>query len=228
MEEKQSRDEPWAEVAFRLAELAEDRIDYQTAQVYYDRAIQLAPDNGFYLNEAGSLANTLSKYDTAIEFFEKALALVLKTHGPDHSDVATSWSNLGIAWKYKGQYDKAIVYYEKALASHLKSFGLEHPKVATCWSNLGGVWANKDDYDKAIDYYQKALASDIKTFGPEYPTVAIRWNNMGGAWAHKGVHNKAMSYYEMALPVFEKASLDHMVRFVKGNIASLKKQSGEQ
>jgi tetratricopeptide (TPR) repeat protein len=122
------------------------------------RAAELAPDNSLYLNGAGRIASTLGRYDVAIEYYNKALAIDLETYGPDHPKVAALWNNLGIAWKAKGKYDKAIKYLDKALASDLKTYGLDHPKVAISWNNLGSAWKNKSDYRKAREYFSKALA----------------------------------------------------------------------
>jgi tetratricopeptide (TPR) repeat protein len=196
---KQSQDAPWAEVAFSLGKLAEDRIDYKTAQNYFEQAVQLAPANSLYLNEAGILAGTLGYFDKAIEYFEKALASDLKSLGPEHPNIARAWNNLGSVWQEKGEYDKAIDYYGKALESVLKSFGLEYPNVASCWNNLGLAWQNKKEYDKAIEYFEKALDSILKSLGSEHPKVATCWNNLGLAWQKKGEYDKAIDYYGKAL-----------------------------
>jgi len=199
MEEKQSRDEPWAEVAYSLGKLAQDRIDYQTAQNYYEQAAKLAPDNTLYLNDAGVIAFTLGDYQQSIGYFEKVLASELKAFGPEHPKVAKSWNNIGAAWRNLGEFDKAINYLEKALESDLKTFGLEHPDVAIRWNNLGAAWIKKENYEQAIYYLEKALASDLKTFGSERPDVTKDWNNLGVAWGGKGDFDKAITYFEKAL-----------------------------
>lgn len=199
MEEKQSRDEPWAEVAYVLGKLAQDRIDYQTAESYYHQAIQLAPGNALYLTGAGILADILAEYDQAIIYYEKSLASYLEVLGSEHPNVATIWINLGQTWEKKGEYDKAINYYEQALASYLKTLDPEHSFVAVAWNNLGSAWDDKGDYGKAIDYFEKALKSDLKTFGLEHPTVPVRWNNLGLVWRNKGEYDKAIGYYEKSL-----------------------------
>ncbi|MCH7501595.1 MAG: tetratricopeptide repeat protein [Nitrospinae bacterium] len=188
-----------AEASYQLGLLAKNRVDYKTAWQALSRAAQLAPDNSLYLNEAGLMADNLGHYDTAIQFYERALAIDLETHGPEHPNVATLWNNLGSAWHEKNDYDQSIVYLEKALASDLKTLGPDHPSVARDWNNLGLAWKEKGKYARAIEYYEKALASNLKTFGPEHPRVAIDWNNLGTAWLAKGESDKATGYFEKAL-----------------------------
>jgi tetratricopeptide (TPR) repeat protein len=114
-----------AEAAYQLGQLAENKIDYLKAVKYYERAAQLQPDNGEFLNQYGLILHTLGQYDQAIEYYEKALASDLETFGEAHPNVARLWNNLGLAWDSKGEYDQAIEYFEKALASFQKA-GLAH------------------------------------------------------------------------------------------------------
>ena len=188
-----------AKTRFAKAQVYALKLDYKNALQYFEKAVQLAPENPLYQNEAGVMANTLEKYDKAIEYYEKALASDLKTFGPDHANVATYWNNLGMAWNAKGQHDKAISYHEKGLASGLQTLGPEHPKVAIRWNNLGLAWKDKGKLDKAIEYYEKALESDLKTFGPDHPQVAVYWNNLGEVCREKGQYDVAIGYYEKAL-----------------------------
>lgn len=210
-----------AEASYILGRLAQDRVDYEVAWKALTRAADLAPDNSQYLNEAGMMAHTLARYDEAIGYYEKALDLDLKAHGPEHPNLAAYWNNLGDAWRNIGEYNKSIEFYERALASDLKTFGPEHPNVAIYWNNLGAVWQVKGEDDKAIEYIEKALASDLKNFGSDHPQVASIWNNLGGAWQNKGDTSKAREYFNMALEVFQKAGLEHRVRLVEGNIRTL-------
>jgi tetratricopeptide (TPR) repeat protein len=188
-----------AEVRFIKARVYELDLDYLNSRKYYEEAVRLAPDNTDYLNGIGDILNKVGEYDTAINYYKKALKGDLKKYGPNHPNVADRWNNLGAALYFKGQYDEAINYYEKALNSDLKTFGLGHPTVATRWNNLGSAWYAKGDSNQAISYYDKALSADLKTFGPSHPNVATRWNNLGAAWYLKKNYDKAIYYYKKAL-----------------------------
>ncbi len=188
-----------AKARFAKAQVYELKRDYRKARDYYEKAVQLAPENTLYLNEAGLIFDTLGEYDQAIEYYTKALERDLVTFGPKHPDVAIDWNNLGAAWKAKGDYDRAIEYYTKALESDLLTFGPKHPNVARLWNNLGLAWDHKGEYDQAIEYYTKALESDLLTFGPKHPNVARLWNNLGLAWNAKGETDRAIEYYTKAL-----------------------------
>jgi tetratricopeptide (TPR) repeat protein len=71
--------------------------------------------------------------------------------------VATSYNNLGLAYKDKGDPDRAIAYHNKALELRKALYGEKHPDVATSYNNLGMAYQNKGDLDRAISYLGDAL-----------------------------------------------------------------------
>ena len=109
-----SRLQQSAEASYQLGLLAKDRVDFAAAWKALARAAELAPDNPLYLREAGLMAHTVGRYDTAIEYFDKAVAIHLKAQGTNHPEVTKLWNHLGKTWREKGEYDKAIEYLEKA------------------------------------------------------------------------------------------------------------------
>ena len=185
--------------AYSLGHLAELQLDYRKAQRYFEQAAVLVPENSTYLNRAGLINDTLGAYDSAIRYYEQALASDLKTVGEDHPDVARDRNNLGLAYYAKGEFDRAIRYFEQALASDLKTYGEDHPDVAIDRNNLGSAYDSLGEYRKAIGYYEQALASDLKTYGEDHPDVARDRNNLGGAYKDLGEVDRAIRYYEQAL-----------------------------
>ncbi|HOY19462.1 MAG TPA: tetratricopeptide repeat protein [Haliscomenobacter sp.] len=157
------------------------------------------------MTNLGTARESKGEYNKAIEYFEKALQIFLKTFGENHPNVATNYNNLGAAWESKGEYSKAIEYYEKALQINVKASGENHPDLAINYNNLAGAWATKGEYDKAIEYFEKALQIFLKAFGENHPNVATNHNNLGAVWTLKGRYDKAIDYYDKALQTHVKA-----------------------
>jgi tetratricopeptide (TPR) repeat protein len=71
---------------------------------------------------------------------KKAWPLDKKFLGEEHPNIATSYSNLGLAYGDKGEYDKAISYYEKSLGHRPEVSGREeHLNIAliiVIWTSL--------------------------------------------------------------------------------------------
>ena len=149
----------------------------------------------------GDLYFKIAQYDKALELDEKCLTIRLKTLGPDHPDVAASYSTIGLVWDKMGEYDKALELHEKCLTIRLKTLGPEHPNVASSYSHMGNTWHRKGDDDKALEFHEKCLTIRWKTLGPEHPNVASSYNNMGISWKNKGEYDKALELYEKCLTI---------------------------
>ena len=153
------------------------------------------------LSQLGNCEKKFGNFDKALEYYEKCLAIELKTLGGEHPYVATSYFNIGSAWDNKGQYEKALEYYKKSLVIRLKTLGGEHPDVGSSYNNIGNVWINKGEYDKALEYHEKCLKIELKTLGGEHPSVAGSYNNIGLTWKNKGEYDKALEYYKKCLVI---------------------------
>ena len=181
----------------------EDAINYLNK---VDTKASIILEDADLLSQLGDCETKFGSYDKALEYFEKSLAIYLKTLGGEHPSVATSYNNIGSTWDDKDEYDKALEYYEKSLAIYLKTLGGEHPDVATSYNIIGLALDNKGESDKALEYYEKSLVIRLKTLGGEHPNVAVVYNNIGASWAlrNKGEYDKALEYYEKSLPIYLK------------------------
>ncbi|MDT5229896.1 MAG: hypothetical protein QOI39_396, partial [Mycobacterium sp.] len=110
---------------------------------------------------------------------ERLLELTEAAHGPDHPEVATVLTDLGIAWCELGQPAKACEPLERALRIHEREFGPNHPEVARMSSNLGNAWRELGQPAKARELYERALRIHEGEFGPNHPDVATVLSNLG-------------------------------------------------
>ncbi len=158
--------------------------DLQKAESLCGQIIRKQPKHIDALNLLGLVCYYLANYDSAIEYIRKALEL--------NSDNAEAYTNLGNAYKNKGQLDKAITSYEKAIK--LK------PHLAMAHNNLGSVFQEKGRLDEAVTCYQKALNLD--------PNLAMAYNNLGVLLKEKGRLDEAINYCQKAIelnPKFHEA-----------------------
>ena len=201
----QSGKQQAAEAAFQLGELANDRIDYATAYQHYLEAARLQPENAAYLDKAGLITLTMGRYEEALPFLMKALAIREKSLGPEDLDVATSLNNLGELYREQGQYGKAEPLYQRSLKIREKSLGPEDPAVATSLNNLALLYLTQGQYAKAEPLYQRSLEIWEKSLGPEDPAVATSLNNLAVLYRTQGQYAKAEPLYQRSLKIWEKS-----------------------
>ena len=70
------------------------------------------------------------KYMEALPMHHEVLQIRSKTFGPEHPDVASTYSNIGVVYRQQGQYPEALGMYQKCLEIEEKTYGREHPLVA--------------------------------------------------------------------------------------------------
>jgi len=112
-------------------------------------AINKDPNDFTSLTKLGDIYYDGQQYQTAIQYYERALAI-----HPDNPDVRT---DMGTAYWYTGNADKAIAEMETSL-----KYRAGHPQSLF---NLGWVrWQGKGDAKGAVDAWEKLLKAN-----PNYP-----------------------------------------------------------
>ena len=193
-----NEDETIAARIFKVIELYKKADQWAVATAYdKEKYSDLLYDYAQFLYKYGL-------YKDAEQVFLRQIAIAEELYGKEHENTATSYNNIGEAYRAQGDYDKALEYHQKALATREKVLGTEHPDTATSYNNIGLVYDEKGDYDKALKYYFKALAICEKVLGPEHPYTAASYNNIGSVYYDQGDYGKALEYYFKALAIKEK------------------------
>ncbi len=83
------------------------KVDYEKALDYFEKALDLCPNDISLLNNIGFTYGEMKKYDKAIETYEKSLKIK-----PSH---ANTWNGLALSYKKLGKYEDAIRACKKAI-----------------------------------------------------------------------------------------------------------------
>ena len=122
------------EMAKRYSTLDYDRIDESHRQVGEGH-----PDVANSYIGIGHKYYSLGDYTKALEYYQRALVILIKVFGPEHPDVAFVYNNIGQTYHSQGDYTKALEYYQKALDIQVKVFGEEHPNVIQVKENIESI-----------------------------------------------------------------------------------------
>jgi tetratricopeptide (TPR) repeat protein len=134
-------------------------------------------DNVSSLTGKGDALYYQEKYDQAIQYYDKALAI-------DPNDTY-ALSSKGYALDGLGKYEEAIEYYDKALAID--------PNDANALNGKGYALGNLGNYTEAVEYLDKALAID--------PNDANALNGKGLSLDGLGNYTESIQYYDKALAI---------------------------
>ena len=120
---------------------------------------------------------SISKYDDAIEDYDRAIAI-----DPDY---VVAYSNRSVAKSHKGDYDGAIADCSNAVAID--------PNYSAAYNNRGAAKLRKGDYDGAIADCSESISID--------PNRAATYNTRGAAKAHKGDYDGAIADYDRSIAI---------------------------
>ena len=84
------------------------------------------------------------KYNQAIEFYQKSLAIDMELYGREHPNIAISYNNIGEVYHNKREYNKAIDYYQQSLIISKKFLPSTHPSIQTVEENLAFAISSKE------------------------------------------------------------------------------------
>jgi tetratricopeptide (TPR) repeat protein len=130
--------------------------------------------------DKGYKASLAERYDEAIEYYKKAIAM-----NPDYAD---AHANLGVTYMNKGRLDEAIVALKKALALDAQKAGVQY--------NLGLLYDKKGKIDEAISAYEKSIAIN--------PGFARAYQNLGIAYFDKDLKSMAAECFYKAGVLFNE------------------------
>jgi tetratricopeptide (TPR) repeat protein len=218
----------------RLGKLLIRSGDPEKAEVLYqllmksaakDDSIQIA----FLNNQLGQVYSDMGKYSKALEYYEESLEIKKKSLPPNHSSLATSYSNIGGVHSNMGEYSKALKYYEKDLEITKQSLPPTHPDLATSYSNIGRTYSNMGEYSKALEYYKKDLEITKQSLPPTHPDLATTYSNIGRVYSNMGEYSKALKYYEKGLEIKKKSLPPNHYSLAKSysNIGQVYSKMGE-
>jgi tetratricopeptide (TPR) repeat protein len=105
----------------------------------------------------GEALEHFEKYEKALAYHRKALAIEEKILGTEHTDTAMSYNNLGVLLQDLGRHEEALKHYGKALAIFEKVLGTEHTDTATSYNSLGSLLEDLGRHEEALAHYRKAL-----------------------------------------------------------------------
>lgn len=155
------------------------------------------------LNDSGTAAARLGNFELALNLNKQALAIRIDLYGENHSDTATSLSNVAICCLNKGDRESALRFGEQALAIQRRLFGEEHPDTAHSLNNIAGYYNDKGDSESALKLGEQALAIRLRFFGEEHPDTANSLNSVASYCYRFGDIKRALTLREKAWGIYQ-------------------------
>ena len=159
----------------------------------------------------GEVCNAHFEFNAAKTYFEHALTIELRQLGPEHVDVATTYSYLASTHQGLGDFEQAKEYQQRALTIQLQKPGAENVHVAASYNNLALIYRVLGDLEQAKEYGQRALAIDLEELGADHVRVATSYSTLASILEDLGDLEEAKEYGERALTIqLDKLGAEHV------------------
>lgn len=192
-----------------LADIYFSREEYQAAETYYERSLEIqkrvfgdeAKELGPDLNNLGQLYFAKGDLEKAEPVYEQALRLLEQGLGREHPDVLLVCRNLANLHKMKGALERAEGLLRRVVADPEKS---EPAKLSIDFSHLAEIRSEFGDLDEAETLYKKSIELSESVFGPSHRNVAAGLNNLALMYMSLERYRDAEPLARRALGIFRE------------------------
>ncbi|CAF4139261.1 unnamed protein product [Rotaria sp. Silwood2] len=181
-------------------------------------------------NNIGDAYLNRGHYETASEYYYKALSIALDLEPKPHIYLAHSYDCIGLFNDRIGKYDDAIEYLKKARDIKLKYVLSNERVMESTYNNLAMVYRHKADNENSLENYKKVLEIELQSLHHLHPNLASVYNNIALLNSQIGNYNDAWTYYTKALEIELKSlpSNHYKIGTTYNNIALLHVSTNNQ
>jgi len=180
---------------------AEKRLE-QVDQLLMD--LEKIENENHYLEilvELGSQYYFFTRYDKAINCYNKSLSKIDKKRNDYKAKQQKIYTNLGAAYWRKEDFESAYQYFNESYLVSIELYGENHPTTALTIHNLALIEASLEKYDNAISYFKKSLQIDQSFYGKKHSITSRTYSNLGSCFLQKGDYFTANDYFQKSLSI---------------------------
>jgi CHAT domain-containing protein/tetratricopeptide (TPR) repeat protein len=172
----------WGGLAFRRFQLKESIGFFEKSLGIFEHCyppgdVRLATS----YHNLGVLSREFERYETAIQYLNKALDIRRKKLLPNDPELAGTVNALGTVYYETQDYASAKACFYEA-ERIFKMWPKEQVNLAIAYLNLGNISDDLGDYDRAIEYYRLSLALRRATLPALHPRIARCLTLLGNAY----------------------------------------------
>lgn len=179
--------------------------DYQTAEDYLNRAVDIARSNRLpklasVLIDLGQIQDELGKSKISLQSTLEAIEIAESNQ--NYEVMNSGYNNIAAMYYYKDQNSKALEYYTKARDLLLEHGDLDRQfnDLAITESNIGWVYYYEGNLDKAIEQLKRSIEIHTKYDNISSSSCNTR-NSLAQLYMEKGKFELAGLYVNEALSI---------------------------
>ncbi|GAA0622399.1 tetratricopeptide repeat protein [Kutzneria viridogrisea] len=129
-------------------------------------------------HRAADFADAIGHAQDAYALYQRALAVLSRTQGPEAATTLTVRHNLAAVLRDRGDLASAEAAFREIHGVQQRVLGPEHPNTLTTRQNLAGVLRDRGDLSGAEDELRAVHAVRLRVQGADHPSTLIARNNL--------------------------------------------------
>ena len=154
-------------------------------------------------NNLALLYTKQGRLNEAEPLYLRSLAMVERTLGPEHLDVATSLNNLAGLYSRQGRYAERRIPLSSICSDSKGKVGDDHAEMSVALNNLGTLFVDLGRYEDGEQLLRRSLDLRERQLGPQHLSIATCLNNLAGVYRKCGKYAAAAPLYLRALTIWE-------------------------
>ncbi|ABE04715.1 Tetratricopeptide repeat-containing protein [Rickettsia bellii RML369-C] len=197
--------------------------DWEASKLFYPHVIKILNVNieinkfikaNLYQKIGYYSDGVLHRFKESLKYHKEALKIFQKLYQGNHSDIAKSLNNIGVAYNNLGDIFKGLKYLRKALKMNQALYQGNHPCIATSLNNVGLACRDLGDNSKGLQYLEEALKMFQELYPSNHSYIAALLNSIGLSYKDLGNPAKALIYYKGALEIYQTLYQDNPLHIV--------------
>ena len=139
----------------------------------------------------------MSRFQPAIEFYEKALDYFYEQRGYDYKIYI--YNKLGHCERMLSNYSNALFYYQKPLNIYLAE---KNNKISEAYNNIGIIYKLQGSFNEAFEYHQKALNASNAAL--DQNEIANTLKYIGSLYWSNSQYDSSLFYFERSLELYRE------------------------
>ncbi len=160
-------------------------------------------------NVLGVVAHEQGRYEEALAYYEKALAIRRRSEENVDLDIARVLNQIGANYSDRGFTDKAMSLYEESLRIRKRELGVDHLDVSQSYNNIANLHFEVGSMAKAVEFHKEALRIRSSIAGIEHIETAISLHNLANALGELEYHAVALDLHRKSLEILRNTLGDH-------------------
>ena len=189
-----------ANMVYRLAEFHESVNQPEMSVTLYLEALNIYSsklgDSDTTVTETqvrlGKLKEALSDYDSALDYYCKALSMITAMTGVYEENTSTVRLHVARIYQIKGFHKESVKELKKSLRAFRDLYGDEHTTVADTVDQIADVYSEGGNHDKANSVRGELVKLKVALHGSKCSEVAHSLTKWAGTFIAVGDNNGAL------------------------------------